>query len=106
MVTLRVAASGTVTELQDVRQEKADVTGSAEAGDRFGEQVSVVNTSPRNTGTTTTMLLAVGIPGENEGTVVDSGAIQTFSLLGAPGLTDRWKGGLPAVGKAFGGALR
>lgn len=48
------------------------------------------------------MLLAVGIPGENEGTAVDSGAVQTFSLLGAPGLTDRWivpgaAPGLPGV---------
>ncbi|WP_373675999.1 trypsin-like serine protease [Streptomyces sp. st115] len=99
VVTLRVTAGGAVSELQDIQQEKADVTGGAETGDRFGEQVSVVNTSPRTVGTTTSMLLAVGIPGENEGTVVDSGAVQTFSLLGAPGLTDRWisPGGAPGL---------
>ncbi|MFG3404518.1 trypsin-like serine protease [Streptomyces sp. NPDC048142] len=171
VVTLHVTARGAVSELRDIQQEKTDVIGVSESGDRFGEQVSVVNTRPKNVGTTTTMLLAVGIPGENQGTVVDSGAIQKFSLLGAPGLNDRWivpgnaglpgapgtgerlgssitatgthlyigmpdgpaargaahlmpwsnltggaveavtsyepgKGGLPAVGKAFGGALR
>ncbi|MEU3701424.1 trypsin-like serine protease [Streptomyces anulatus] len=102
VVTLRVTAGGAVSELEDIQQEKTDVTGAAEAGDRFGEQVTVVNTSPRNIGSTTSMLLAVGIPGENEGTAVDSGAVQTFSLLGAPGLTDRWivpgaAPGLPGV---------
>lgn len=102
VVNLRVTAAGAVTELQEIQQEKADVTGTSETGDRFGEQVSVVNTSPRSVGTATTMLLAVGIPGENEGTAVDSGAVQTFSLLGAPGLTDRWivpgsAAGLPGV---------
>ncbi|WNF26734.1 trypsin-like serine protease [Streptomyces sp. C11-1] len=99
VVVLRITAGGTVSELQDIHQEKADVTGAAEAGDRFGERVAAVNTRPRNVGTTATMLLAVGIPGENEGAVVDSGAIQKFSLLGAPGAADRWisPGGAPGL---------
>ncbi|MDJ1641090.1 trypsin-like serine protease [Streptomyces pakalii] len=99
VIVLRITAGGVVSELDDIHQEKADVTGAAEVGDRFGEQVATVNTRPRNVGTTATLLLAVGIPGENEGTVVDSGAIQTFSLLGAPGASDRWivPGGTPGL---------
>ncbi|WP_256986482.1 trypsin-like serine protease [Streptomyces sp. SS07] len=113
VVTLRVTAGGAVSELEDIQQERADVTGAAEAGDRFGEQVSVVSTRPRSVGTDTTLLLAVGIPGENEGTAVDSGAVQTFSLLGAPGLTDRWivpgaapgLPGVPGAGELLGSSI-
>lgn len=73
--------SGTATD---------DVTGTSEAGDRFGETVTAVNTAPRSVGTTATLKLAVGIPSEAVGTEAKAGAITTFSLLGTPGANDRW----------------
>ncbi len=87
-VTVKIAANGTATQLADIHQDSTDVAGSNEAGDRFGEQVSAVNTNPSSESTAAGMLLAVGVPGENLGTATDSGAVHTFSLLGAPGAAD------------------
>ncbi|WP_329299805.1 trypsin-like serine protease [Streptomyces sp. NBC_00659] len=90
VVTLRITAAGVVSQLGDVQQEADGVTGGAEAGDRFGERVAAMNTAPRSQGTAATMKLAVGLPGEAVGTAAKAGAIQTFSLLGAPGDSDYW----------------
>ncbi|MFJ6831986.1 trypsin-like serine protease [Streptomyces sp. NPDC091209] len=90
VVTLRITAAGVVSQIGDISQEGDGVTGTAEVGDRFGERVAVMNTAPRALSTAATMRLAVGIPGEAIGTATKSGAIQTFSLLGAPGDSDYW----------------
>ncbi|MFF3453985.1 S1 family peptidase [Streptomyces sp. NPDC002730] len=90
VVTLRVTSAGVVSQLGDIQQEADGVDGGAETGDRFGSQVSVFNTAPNAVSTASTMLMAVGIPGEDVGTLADAGAVQTFSLLGAAGDRDYW----------------
>ncbi|MDT0343493.1 S1 family peptidase [Streptomyces litchfieldiae] len=90
VVTLQVTAAGSVSELANIHQENAGVEGVAETDDEFGATVSVANTAPRAVSTASTMLLAVGVPGENIGTSAEAGAIQTFSPLGAPGDSDFW----------------
>lgn len=90
VVLLRVTAAGAVSQLGELGQESVDVTGGAEAGDRLGAKVSAVNTAPNAVSTTASLRLAVGVPGEALGTVAGAGAVQTFSLLGAPGDTDGW----------------
>ncbi|CAL9417315.1 S1 family peptidase [Streptomyces sp. enrichment culture] len=88
--TLRVTASGTVTRAANIQQEVTDVSGAAETGDRFGAKVVLANTSPRAVGSTSTLVLAVGIPGEAVGTVTGAGAVQTFYPLGSVGAHDTW----------------
>ncbi|WP_320782357.1 trypsin-like serine protease [Streptomyces sp. CRN 30] len=90
--TFRITASGTYTQLHGFSSGTSDddVSGTAEAGDRFGSTLSAVNTAPRAVSTTATLKLAVGVPNEALGAVANAGAIQTFSLLGAPGAHDRW----------------
>ncbi|MGW2819530.1 trypsin-like serine protease [Streptomyces sp. NPDC001443] len=90
VVTLQITAAGVVSQIGDISQEGDDVSGGAEVGDRFGERVAVMNTAPRAVSTAATMKLAVGVPGEAVGTAAKAGAIQTFSLLGAPGGSDYW----------------
>ncbi|MCX5558331.1 trypsin-like serine protease [Streptomyces sp. NBC_00038] len=90
VTTVRVGAAGAVTELASIHQGTAGVNGGSATGDGFGTQVAAANTAPNATGTASTMLLAVGVPGKDIGTVADAGIVQTFSLLGAPGDTDHW----------------
>ncbi|MFI1016452.1 S1 family peptidase [Streptomyces sp. NPDC020965] len=104
VVTLKVSATGKVTQLHDIHQNTADVGGANEAGDRFGERLSAVNTAPDAVSTERTALLAVGVPGEDVGTAADSGSIWVFPLIGAPGAADvpvePGKVGLPGVSGA------
>ncbi len=88
VVTVRIAANGAMTQLADIQQGAANVTGVPEAGDKFGAQVSAVNTAPGAVSTTKSTLVAVGIPGEDIGTIADAGSVEVFSLLGAPGDSD------------------
>ncbi|WP_406098930.1 trypsin-like serine protease [Streptomyces canus] len=90
--TFRITAAGTYTQLQGYDSGTADddVSGTAEAGDHFGQTLAAVNTTPRAVSTTATMKLAVGIPDEAIGTTASAGAVETFSLLGTPGANDRW----------------
>ncbi|MFD7680040.1 trypsin-like serine protease [Streptomyces sp. NPDC060187] len=92
VLTFRITAAGTYTQLNNYDSGTAsdDVTGTSEAGDRFGQTLAAVNTAPHAVGTAATMKLAVGIPGEAVGTATKSGAISTFSLIGSPGANDRW----------------
>ncbi|MFJ1735613.1 S1 family peptidase [Streptomyces sp. NPDC088254] len=92
VVVGRVTAAGAWAELRDLKQGTAedDVSGTSEAGDRMGEALTAVNTAPRAVGTTATMRLAVGTPGEALGTTANAGAVHTFSLVAAAGPNDRW----------------
>lgn len=92
VVTFRVTAAGTYTQLDGYSSGTADddVSGTSEAGDHFGTAVTVVNTAPRAVSTTATMKMAVGIPDEAVGTQAGAGAVHVFSLLGAPGANDKW----------------
>ncbi|MFE7130655.1 trypsin-like serine protease [Streptomyces sp. NPDC057638] len=112
VVTLRVAADGTVTQLQDIHQDAADVSGANEAGDRFGEKLSAVATTPRAVSTARNSLLAVGIPGEDIGTAVDSGSVWYFPLIGSAGAGDlsvepgqRGLPGTPGAGERNGSSI-
>lgn len=103
VATLRVTAAGAVSELADIGQGVANVADDIEAGDRFGARLSAVNTAPNAVSTAAGLRLAVGVPGEAIGTVKSAGAVQTFSLLGAPGDSDSWLAagnGLPGAAGA------
>ncbi|MDW4908965.1 trypsin-like serine protease [Streptomyces sp. ADMS] len=92
VLTFRITAAGTYTQLNAISQGTGDddVAGTSEAGDRMGVALSAINTAPRAVSTTATMKLAVGDPNEAIGTADNAGAVHTFSLLGAPGANDRW----------------
>jgi hypothetical protein len=92
VLTFRITAAGTWTQLEGYDSGTADddVSGTAEAGDHFGQSLAAINTAPRAVSTTATMKLAVGIPDEAIGTTDSAGGISTFSLLGNPGDNDRW----------------
>ncbi|MFI0807001.1 trypsin-like serine protease [Streptomyces echinatus] len=92
VLTFRVTAAGTYSQLNGISSGTAtdDVSGTSEAGDHFGSALTAVNTAPRAVSTTATMKLAVGVPDEAIGTAAKAGAVQVFSLLGAPGANDKW----------------
>ncbi|MGN9814474.1 trypsin-like serine protease [Streptomyces sp. SD11] len=104
VVTLRVTAAGSVTQLADIHQNVANVTGDPEAGDHFGEQVSAVATAPGAVSTTKNALIVVGIPGEDIGSVADAGSVAVFTPIGAPGdsevVVEPGKAGLPGTSGA------
>ncbi|MET7897552.1 trypsin-like serine protease [Streptomyces mirabilis] len=103
VLTFRVTAAGTFTQMTnyDPGTGSDDVTGTSEAGDRFGQSLTAVNTAPRAVSTAATMKLAVGIPGEAVGTAAKAGATNAAITTYQPG-----QGGLPAAGARFGCAAR
>ncbi|MGW0468517.1 S8 family peptidase [Streptomyces sp. NPDC003027] len=111
--SFRVTEAGAVTQAANFNAEVPNVQGGAEAGDKFGQKVALANLSPREPGAANTLVLAVGIPGEDIGTTSDAGAVQTFYPFGAPGDTDFWLeagnasglGGTPTAGHAIGNHL-
>ncbi|MEU6879918.1 S8 family serine peptidase [Streptomyces sp. NPDC046712] len=111
--SFRVTGAGAVTQAANFHAEVENVQGSAEAGDKFGQKVSLANLAPHEPGAADTLVLAVGIPGEDVGTTADAGAVQTFYPFGAPGDTDFWLeagnasglGGAPTAGHAIGNHL-
>ena len=86
----RVTSTRAVTERPRIHQDIPGVDGGTEPGDLLGEGLAVVNTAPNATTTAATVLLAVGVPGEDLGDERDAGAVQTFPLSGAPGEGDVW----------------
>jgi hypothetical protein len=72
--------SGTsLTQLKATSQNTAGVSGDNEAGDQFGAKVIVVNTSPGTAPTASTVLVAVGAPGEDLGSTRDAGTIRVYA---------------------------
>lgn len=94
--------SGTaVTQLALVTQNTVAGAGSDEPGDLFGQSLLVVNTAPAAEVSATTLLVAVGAPGEDNGAVVDSGLVRVFaagtaSISGAAAV-ERTAGALPGT---------
>ncbi|MFI8092328.1 trypsin-like serine protease [Streptomyces sp. NPDC086080] len=88
----RITAAGTYTQINSYYPGTStdDVSGTSEAGDRFGAALTTVNTAPRAVGTAATLKMAVGVPDEAIGTTAKAGAILTFALVGAPGANERW----------------
>ena len=73
--------SGTaITELAWLSQDVAGISSGNEPGDLFGEKVAVVNTRPADVVSAQTLLVAVGVPGEDlvGNTAVDAGAVHVF----------------------------
>ncbi len=66
---LRVGSTGAAVSSQVFSQDTPGVAGTAEAGDRFGASVSMRGRTA-----------AVGVPGENDGSRVDSGMVQVMIL--------------------------
>ncbi len=92
VMIVRLKADNTWDYTHAVNQGTADDdrSGTIEAGDASGSSLSAVNTAPRSVGSATTLKLAVGVPGEDLGTVADAGAIHTFSVMSAAGSNDQW----------------
>ncbi|WP_258054516.1 S8 family serine peptidase [Streptomyces sp. Ru71] len=111
--SFRVTGAGAVTQAANFNAEVANVQGSAETGDKFGQKVALANLAPHDPASASTLVLAVGIPGEDVGTTADAGAVQTFYPFGAPGDTDFWLeagnasglAGTPTAGHAIGNYL-
>ncbi|MFF3329494.1 VCBS repeat-containing protein [Streptomyces sp. NPDC002888] len=86
----KVTAAGAVSERPGMQQDLPGIEGASEPGDLFGERLAAVNISPNTAATASTVLLAVGVPGEDIGDDRDAGAVQTFPLVGEPGDGDVW----------------
>ncbi|MFF8383438.1 FG-GAP repeat domain-containing protein [Streptomyces kanasensis] len=86
---------------------------SAETGDRYGTSLAFVPHRPWTSPTANAFLLAVGIPGEDLADVMDAGAVQTYLISAAGGVTHLdWidqntadVGGEAEPGDAFGQTL-
>ncbi|MEU6395285.1 trypsin-like serine protease [Streptomyces sp. NPDC046939] len=92
VVLVRINADKTWSYLRELRQGEADdtVSGTSEAGDRMGESLTAINTTPRKAATASTLLVAVGTPGEAIGTETEAGATHVFGMIGAAGDNDVW----------------
>ncbi|MDX3457146.1 esterase, partial [Streptomyces sp. ME02-8801-2C] len=78
-----------VQEVGEYQQGPEDVIGAPEAGDRMGAQVTMATLGSGST-TAANLRMAVGVPGEDIGSVVDAGAVSVFSVIGTPGANDKW----------------
>lgn len=93
VVTLRVGADGTWTELHEYHQEAAGVDGAAARNDRFGRSVAL-QVLPVRSATAPEVVLAVGVPGDVVPTGADgsdqaSGSIAVFSAQDEPAFFQR-----------------
>ncbi|MGX4657913.1 DNRLRE domain-containing protein [Micromonospora sp. SCSIO 07396] len=97
LMRFHVTTGNTFTELPAVSYTSED-------GDYLGEQVLVVNTAPASEATTQTMFIAVGAPGEDAGSVPDSGRVRIFPALaasiGTPVTIGRSSSSLPGLARA------
>ncbi|WP_435608418.1 VCBS repeat-containing protein [Streptomyces sp. C10-9-1] len=85
VVLIHVQASGKISQTADISQNISGVQGVGEDGDQFGQHLTAVNAAPASVGTASTMLLAVGIPGEDTAAGADVGAVQVFPMTGPVG---------------------
>ncbi|MYX94493.1 trypsin-like serine protease [Streptomyces sp. SID486] len=84
--TIDFPAKSEWTQLRVIHQDQPDVVGGIETGDRFGETVAAINLAPgKSSPSWADTQLAVGVPGESQGSTAGAGSVQTFSLLTAPG---------------------
>ncbi|WP_240134505.1 FG-GAP repeat protein [Streptomyces sp. MUM 178J] len=100
VILAHIRASGAMSQTADISQDVSGVLGAGENGDFFGQTLTAVNAKPKSVGSASTMLLAVGIPGEDLADNVDAGAVQVFPMTGPIG-DGRWiqqgELGLPGV---------
>ncbi|MFF8634680.1 FG-GAP repeat domain-containing protein [Streptomyces pilosus] len=72
--------SGYPKPLGGLSQDLDGISGAEEAGDQFGASLAMVPYRSSGATTTTQVLLAVGVPGEDLSTTVDAGAVQVFRI--------------------------
>ncbi|MFE6041352.1 FG-GAP repeat domain-containing protein [Streptomyces sp. NPDC056452] len=72
--------SGLPKPLVGLAQDQDVIQGAEEAGDAFGTALAMVPYRPSGATSTTEVLLAVGVPGEDLSTTVDAGAVQVFRI--------------------------
>jgi FG-GAP repeat len=68
----------TGSQLAMLAQGSSGISGSNEAGDYWGERVVLVNRNPSAEASASTVLIAVGKPGENLAAAPDFGTIRVF----------------------------
>jgi hypothetical protein len=87
------------TQLTALDQGSTGISGNSESGDFFGEKVVLVNTNPAAEASPSTVLIAVGAPGEDL-SALDAGEVRVFAA-GTTTVTDttvyRKTGALPGT---------
>lgn len=73
-----LVTSTSATQLASLHQGSSGIAGDNEPGDYFGERVVAVNLDPAVEASATTVLVAVGGPGEDLG-VIDAGEVRVFA---------------------------
>ncbi|MEV7628596.1 DNRLRE domain-containing protein [Actinoplanes sp. NPDC089786] len=73
-----------LTSLGGITQNTFANGEPAEAGDYFGEKVTLVSTKPADEATAATLQAAVGVPGEDLSGVADAGLINVFGAATDP----------------------
>lgn len=89
VVTFKFAPDGTWTEIRSLRQGAPTtpvIEGEPAAGERFGADVAVASRLPGDPVTDTSLLVAVGTPGDASGAAgaVRGGSVSVFSALNGP----------------------
>ncbi|TXS58100.1 VCBS repeat-containing protein [Streptomyces sp. t39] len=80
--------SGWPKPLFGLGQDQSDVTGAEEFGDGFATALAMVPHRPAGATSTTESLLAVGVPGEDLSSTVDTGAVQIFRVTASGTFSD------------------
>lgn len=80
---VRVEPSGTFTEIKALDAGIANVEGEPGAGDYFGQRLAITNTDTGVVTSTSTIRLAVGVPGRDVDGVADAGVVHVFKPLDA-----------------------
>ncbi|MFE2021749.1 VCBS repeat-containing protein [Streptomyces sp. NPDC059499] len=80
--------SGLPKPLVGLAQDQDVILGAEEAGDAFGTALAMVPYRPSGATSTTEVLLAVGVPGEDLATTVDAGAVQVFRVTASGTFTE------------------
>ncbi|MEU1040185.1 integrin alpha [Streptomyces sp. NPDC005551] len=73
-------ADGLPTPLAGLDQDATGITGTAEPGDNFGASVSMTHYRPGDQTYNSDVLLAIGTPGEDIGTVPDAGGAAVIRI--------------------------
>ncbi|MEU1269921.1 VCBS repeat-containing protein [Streptomyces sp. NPDC005799] len=75
-----ILSGGMPTPLVGLAQDTDGIGGASEAGDRFGFSVSMTGYRPSDQTYNSDVLLAVGIPGEDIGSIPDAGGVAVIRI--------------------------
>ncbi|MFC8433461.1 FG-GAP and VCBS repeat-containing protein [Streptomyces sp. NPDC057253] len=73
-------AGGMPTPIAGIDQDSAGIAGVPEAGDGFGTSISMTGYRPSDQTYNSDVLLAIGMPGEDVGTVADAGGVSVVRV--------------------------